>query len=74
MRVESLDITAEQCPMTFVRVKVALHELLEGDVLEVLLRGEEPLRNIPAALEKEGHKILAIERLNNDLHKIIVQK
>jgi TusA-related sulfurtransferase len=72
--VESLDITAEQCPMTFVKVKVALHELAKGDVLEVLLRGEEPLRNIPFSLKQEGHDVLSIEHLSDDIHKVIVKK
>jgi tRNA 2-thiouridine synthesizing protein A len=71
---EKLDIRGEQCPMTYVKTSVALSQLQKGDILEVFICGEEPLRNIPPALEKEGHKILYIEKLDKNTHKIIVEK
>lgn len=54
----SLDITRETCPMTFVRVRLALDRLAPGDVLEVLLSGEEPRRNVPRTAVEQGHAIL----------------
>jgi len=69
-----LDITAETCPMTFVKTKVALHRLSKGETLEVLLCGEEPLRNVPRAIEENGDKILSIEHLNGEIHKIVIKK
>jgi len=69
-----LDITAETCPMTFIKTKVALHGLAKGDTLEVLLCGEEPLRNVPRAIEENGDKILSIERLEGGTHKIVIEK
>ena len=42
-----LDITREVCPMTFVRTKIALERLPVGGVLEVRLKGDEPLKNVP---------------------------
>jgi len=69
-----LDITAETCPMTFIKTKVALHGLVKGDTLEVLLCGEEPLRNVPRAVEESGDKVLAIERLEDGTYKIVVEK
>ena len=54
----SLDITRETCPMTFVRVRLALDRLAPGDVLEVLLLGEEPRRNVPRTAVEQGHAIL----------------
>jgi len=69
-----LDITAETCPMTFVKTKVALHGLSKGDILEVLLCGEEPLRNVSCAIEENGDKIISIEHLNGEIHKIAIKK
>jgi TusA-related sulfurtransferase len=60
--------------MTFVKTKVALHGLSKGDTLEVLLCGEEPLRNVPRAIEENGDKILSIERFNGEIHKIVIKK
>jgi tRNA 2-thiouridine synthesizing protein A len=58
---QTIDITNEVCPMTFVRTKLKLERMRPGEVLSVRLRGEEPLRNVPRAAREEGHAILAID-------------
>jgi len=60
--------------MTFVKTKVALHGLLKGEVLEVFLRAGEPLENVPRSCEGEGCKILSIEQVNCDVHKVMIEK
>ena len=55
---QTIDITAEVCPMTFVRTKLRLERMRPGEILSVRLRGEEPLRNVPRAAREEGHSIL----------------
>ncbi len=55
----TLDITGEVCPMTMVRTRLALDRLAPGQVLAVRLRGEEPLRNVPAAAAL-GHAVLEL--------------
>lgn len=57
----SVDITKEVCPMTYVRVKLALERLVRGNVLEVWLTGEEPLRNIPRSALADGHEVVSLE-------------
>ena len=57
---QTIDITNEVCPMTFVRTKLKLERMRPGEVLSVRLRGEDPLRNVPRAAREEGHAILAI--------------
>lgn len=54
----TLDITRETCPMTFVRIRLALDRLAPGDVLAVLLAGDEPRRNVPRTAVEQGHTIL----------------
>jgi tRNA 2-thiouridine synthesizing protein A len=56
-----LDITAELCPMTFVRTRLALDALAPGQTLLVLLRGDEPRRNVPRTAAEQGHEVLAQE-------------
>ena len=63
---QTIDITGEVCPMTFVRTKLRLERMQPGEVLAVRLRGEEPLRNVPRAARDEGHIILGIVRDGND--------
>jgi len=57
----TVDIRSFRCPMTWVRVKLALEAIAVGEVLEVLLRGEEPERNIPRSAQDEGHELLGRE-------------
>jgi tRNA 2-thiouridine synthesizing protein A len=56
---QTLDITGDVCPMTFVRTRLALDRLAPGQVLMVLLRGDEPIRNVPATARQLGHEVLA---------------
>lgn len=58
-----IDITREVCPMTYVRVKLALEALDDGATLEVLLAGSEPLRNVPRSAREDGHEVLSLEPL-----------
>ncbi len=61
MAVQTLDITKDHCPMTFVKAKLALAKINSGDILEVTLSGGEPLENVPKSAEEEGHVIISIE-------------
>ena len=51
--------------MTYVRVKLAVEALADGATLEVLLRGPEPLRNVPQSARDEGHEVLSIQPLDD---------
>ena len=55
----TLDITRDICPMTFVRTRLALDRLSPGQSLLVLLRGDEPHRNVPRSAREHGHKVIA---------------
>lgn len=70
---QTIDITGEVCPMTFVRTKLRLERMQPGDVLHVRLRGEEPLRNVPRAAREEGHIILGIVPTGND-HIVTIRR
>ncbi|MBR0289986.1 MAG: sulfurtransferase TusA family protein [Selenomonadaceae bacterium] len=61
---EFLDITDVVCPITFVKTKVALEDLDDGQILELRLNDGEPIQNLPRSLKDDGHKIL--ELANND--------
>jgi TusA-related sulfurtransferase len=56
-----LDITAETCPMTFVLVRLELDRMAPGQELRVVLKGEEPLRNVPRTATEQGHAVLEQE-------------
>jgi TusA-related sulfurtransferase len=56
-----LDITADVCPLTFVRTKLLLERMAPGGVAEIRLGGAEPLANVPRALTLAGHEVLVLE-------------
>ena len=56
-----LDITREVCPMTFVRTRLALDRMAPGQVLEVWLKGDEPVTNVPRTAREQGHTVLVQE-------------
>jgi TusA-related sulfurtransferase len=69
-----VDITRELCPMTWVKVKLSLEPLPDGEVLEVLLKGDEPLRNVPQSAAEEGHRVLATEAAGDGNFRLTIQK
>ena len=69
-----IDITAEVCPMTFVRTKIALERLPVGAVLEVRLRGDEPLRNVPESARDAGHTVLGLELLDDGTWRLLLRR
>ena len=56
-----IDITGDLCPMTFVRTRLALDRMAPGQILQVRLRGEEPLRNVPRTAADQGHAVLSLD-------------
>jgi tRNA 2-thiouridine synthesizing protein A len=53
-----LDITADTCPMTYVRTRLALDNLQPGQILAVKLRGADPQANVPRTAAQQGHTVL----------------
>jgi TusA-related sulfurtransferase len=53
-----IDITNEVCPMTFVKTKLAVERMETGKIIEVRLKGSEPLHNVPRSLVELGHVVV----------------
>jgi len=47
--------------MTFVRTKLMIEKMAPGDVAEVLLKGTEPLENVPRSVRDMGHTVLSLQ-------------
>jgi len=73
MATKVLDITAEHCPMTFVKTKLAIAQLQAGDILEVLLTEGEPLENVPRTAAEQGHTIREIVPVREKIHKVVIE-
>ncbi|MDA8227347.1 MAG: sulfurtransferase TusA family protein [Desulfitobacterium hafniense] len=69
-----VDITDVLCPITFVKAKVAIEELEDGQILEIKMNGGEPLNNVPRSLKDEGHKVVQVEDHGNGTYTVFVKK
>lgn len=70
---ETVDLRGVTCPSNYVRVRLALEPLAEGDELEVLLDEGEPVRNVPRSLKDDGEKVLALDA-EGEYYRMRVQK
>lgn len=71
---DTVDITDVVCPVTFVKAKVALEELDDGDVLSIHMNEGEPVQNVPRSIKEEGHQILKLINNNDGTFDLIVRK
>lgn len=71
---DTVDITDVVCPMTFVKAKVALEELDDGQILAVRMNDGEPVQNVPRSIKEEGHQILKLLSNEDGTYTLIVRK
>lgn len=71
---ETVDITDVVCPVTFVKAKVALEELDDGQILSIRMNDGEPVQNVPRSIKEEGHKILKLLQNEDGTYNLIVKR
>ena len=71
---DQVDITDVVCPVTFVKAKVALEELDDGQILAVRMNNGEPVQNVPRSIKEEGHQILKLVNNEDGTYNLIVKK
>ena len=69
-----VDITDTVCPLTFVKAKVAIEEMDEGEVLAVRMNDGEPVQNVPRSFKEDGHQILKLCDNGDGTYTLIVRK
>ena len=71
---DEVDITDVVCPVTFVKVKVALEELYAGQILRIRMNDGEPVQNVPRSVKDEGHQILKLMKNDDGTYNLFVRK
>jgi len=71
---KELDIRGEVCPFTFVKSKLVLEQMKEGEVLRVIIDYEPSAENVPKSMREEGQEVLAVNRIDEGLWEILVRK
>ncbi|MDH4227753.1 MAG: sulfurtransferase TusA family protein [Deltaproteobacteria bacterium] len=59
---DTLDLRGVLCPINFVKTKLKLEGMDQGQVLELVLDSGEPIQNVPKSIKEEGHKIVEVKK------------
>lgn len=71
---DTVDITDKVCPLTFVKAKVAIDELEDGEVIAIRMNDGELVQNVPRSIKEEGHQILKLVNNEDGTYNLIVKK
>ncbi|MEK6714944.1 MAG: sulfurtransferase TusA family protein [Candidatus Omnitrophota bacterium] len=71
---DRLDLKGVVCPINFVKTKLKLEEMQDGQVLEVIIDDGEPMQNVPRSIKEEGHKIIKVEKLSGNSFRLLIKK
>ena len=69
---DTVDITDKVCPLTFVKAKVAIDELEDGEVIAIRMNDGEPVQNVPRSIKEEGHQILKLNTNDDGTYTLLV--
>jgi len=72
--IKEIDLLDETCPMTFVKTKLAIEQINQGERIKVFFNSQEAKINVPKSLSEVNHKIIAIKDVNKEKFYIIIEK
>lgn len=68
-----LDLRGVICPYNFVKTKLKLEAMEQGQILSVLLDDGDPIRNVPLSVSNEGHTVLSQDRVEGS-YRVLIQR
>jgi sulfite reductase (ferredoxin) len=71
--VTTLDLRGVMCPINYVKTKLKLEMMDEGQILEVWLDAGDPIRNVPQSLRNDGQNVMS-EIASENFFKVTVEK
>ena len=72
--IKEIDLLDEICPMTFVKTKLAIEQINQGERIKVIFNSQEAKINVAKSLSEVNHKIIAIKNINKKKFYIIIEK
>ncbi|MEQ5775816.1 MULTISPECIES: sulfurtransferase TusA family protein [unclassified Thalassospira] len=72
----TIDITNDVCPMTFVKTRLKLEKMTPGQILQVILKDGEPLKNVPRSVTDMGDDVLDLTKMadETDTYRLTIRK
>lgn len=68
----SLDLRGIECPINFVKAKMALENLTDDEELSMMIDTGEAYRMVPASLREEGHKVVELAPSEDETYYTLV--
>jgi tRNA 2-thiouridine synthesizing protein A len=68
-----LDLHGVVCPINFAKTTLALEELEQGELLEVILDEGDAMLNVPRSVKEAGHRIVKVEPLG-ETFRVVIEK
>jgi len=70
----TIDLRGVCCPTNFVKAKLALEDLDDGTIAQILLDDGEPVKNVPRSLKADGHKLLGLTQADEGHYILELKK
>ena len=69
-----LDLRGVACPMNFVKTKLFLDKMAEGEQVCVLLDQGEPVESVSESVVADGHQLLESLAQEGGHYRLLIQK
>lgn len=70
---QQLDATGMLCPMPLLKMKLALKNMAEGEILRLTADDSGSLRDIPLYIHKSNHSMIEMETCS-DVYQFLIKK
>ena len=70
---EVLDVQGQICPYPDIKTRKKLKQMKQGQILKVIVDYPLSVERIPRSVTTEGHKVLAVQRVNGPVHELFIE-
>jgi TusA-related sulfurtransferase len=74
MLMQVIDLRGVSCPTNFVKAKLALEDMEDGETAQILLDDGEPVKNVPRSLKADGHKLIGLKQTDEGHYILELEK
>jgi tRNA 2-thiouridine synthesizing protein A len=69
-----VDLRGTPCPLNWVKTKLRLEQMNDGELLEVILDDGDAIRSVPRSVKTEGHRIVKVTPVGGDFSVLIEKR
>lgn len=73
MEHQQLDLRGVACPINYVKTKLKLEEMADGEMLELLLDEGQPIKNVPRSAREDGNLVKELTK-KGEYYSVMIEK